>query len=128
MEHSKAVALARSLKKSVPHAAQAFEEVIAEVALATDLIEIILYDSKKNKYKTISRSIIVDGSQVLKADVVDFMDMGKINSKKYDCIILSGGSSLSVSGHEKEYQNEINIYFKLLLLLLVFNKSVNNYI
>lgn len=42
-------------------------------------------------------------------EVVDFENLEKINYNDYDAIILSGGSSLSVVNHEKEYSKELDL-------------------
>ncbi|MFH0713813.1 MAG: gamma-glutamyl-gamma-aminobutyrate hydrolase family protein [Candidatus Micrarchaeota archaeon] len=42
-------------------------------------------------------------------ELVDFRKLGKINRNSFDAVILSGGSSLCVEGHDKQYSAEINL-------------------
>ena len=42
-------------------------------------------------------------------ELIDFKKLTKDNYKKYDKIILSGGSSLSVKNHKKEYSKELKL-------------------
>jgi len=40
---------------------------------------------------------------------INFENLKDINYEDYDAVILSGGSSLSVINHEKEYKKELEL-------------------
>src|SRR3989344_6989475 len=44
-----------------------------------------------------------------KVKSIDFENLGNKDYNEYDAIILSGGSSLSVENHKKEYSKEIHL-------------------
>lgn len=47
--------------------------------------------------------------QFKEVKLVDFQNLDNIDVKKYDAIILSGGSSYSVIGHKKIYSKELKL-------------------
>jgi lipopolysaccharide export system protein LptA len=88
----------------------------------------IVYDSKKNKYKTISRSIIIDGSQILKADVVDFDDVKGVGHAEGNVIWVDTAEHLTIICDEVDYIKETDYILakgeRPMLISMVDNDSL----
>jgi len=53
-------------------------------------------------------SEIIDSVNEFEVDVVNVLDLSKLDISKYDCFILSGSSQYSVLSHLELYSSEIN--------------------
>ncbi len=88
----------------------------------------IVYDSKNELYKTKSRSVIVDGSQILKADNVNFNDAEGVGHAEGNVIWVDTAEQLTIVCEEVDYKKETDYILakgeRPMLISLVDNDSL----
>lgn len=63
----------------------------------------LIYDSKNELYKTRSRSVIVEGSQILKADIVDFDNAKGVGHASGNVIWVDTAENITIVCDEVDY-------------------------